>query len=92
MPVYTVFSTSNVPPGHTSWVNVTPQFVVGTRVFTKPRRAFFLEGSLGHFSSASLGAQSRLQRHLAFYRRLQLFKIATQMNRSLVHGRPKIPC
>lgn len=53
-----VFSTSNVPPGDTSWVNFTPQFVVGTRVFTKPRRAFFFEGSLGHLSSASLGTHN----------------------------------
>jgi lipid A 3-O-deacylase len=53
-----VFSTSNVPPGDTSWVNFTPQFVVGTRIFTKPRRAFFFEGSLGHLSSASLGTHN----------------------------------
>jgi len=53
-----VFSTSNVPPGDTSWVNFTPQFVVGTRVFTKPRHAFFFEGSLGHLSSASLGVHN----------------------------------
>jgi len=53
-----VFSADNVPPGNTSWVNFTPQFVVGTRVFTKPRRAFFFEGSLGHLSSASLGVHN----------------------------------
>ena len=53
-----VFSTNNVPPGDTSWVNFTPQFVVGTHVFTKRRRAFFFEGSLGHLSSASLGAHN----------------------------------
>jgi lipid A 3-O-deacylase len=53
-----VFTTSNVPPGDTSWVNFTPQFVVGTRMFTRPRRAFFFEGSLGHLSSASLGAHN----------------------------------
>lgn len=53
-----VFSTKNVPPGDTSWVNFTPQFVVGTRVFTKRRRAAFFEGSLGHLSSASLGAHN----------------------------------
>ncbi|HUJ30188.1 MAG TPA: acyloxyacyl hydrolase [Candidatus Acidoferrum sp.] len=50
-----VFSTDNVPPGDTSWVNFTSQFVVGTRIFTKPRRAFFFEGELGHISNASLG-------------------------------------
>lgn len=53
-----VFTTQNVPPGDTSWVNFTPQFVVGTRVFTRPRRAFFFEGSLGHLSSASLGTHN----------------------------------
>lgn len=50
-----VFTTRNVPPGDTSQVNFTPQFVAGTRIFTKPRRAFFVEGSLGHMSNASLG-------------------------------------
>jgi lipid A 3-O-deacylase len=53
-----VFSTNNIPPGDTSWVNFTPQFVVGTHVFTQRRRAFFFEGSLGHLSSASLGAHN----------------------------------
>lgn len=50
-----VFTTSNVPPGDTSPVNFTSQLVVGTRVFTRPRRAFFFEGALGHLSNASLG-------------------------------------
>jgi lipid A 3-O-deacylase len=53
-----VFSTDNIPPGDTSWVNFTPQFVVGTRVFAKRRRSAFFEGSLGHLSSASLGAHN----------------------------------
>jgi lipid A 3-O-deacylase len=50
-----VFTTANIPPGDTSQVNFTPQFVVGTRIFTKRGRAFFFEGSLAHLSSASLG-------------------------------------
>ena len=51
-----VFSTSYVPPeGKTSIVNFTPQAVAGTRLFVKPRRALFFEGSLGHLSSASIG-------------------------------------
>jgi lipid A 3-O-deacylase len=50
-----VFTTNNIPPGNTSYVNFTPQFVVGTHVFAKPRRAVFFEGSLAHLSSASLG-------------------------------------
>jgi lipid A 3-O-deacylase len=53
-----VFSTDNVPPGDTSWVNFTSQFVVGAHVFTKRRRAFFVQGELGHLSSASLGAHN----------------------------------
>jgi lipid A 3-O-deacylase len=53
-----VFTTKNIPPGDTSWVNFTPQFVVGTRVFTRERRAIFFEGSLAHLSSASLGAHN----------------------------------
>ncbi|HXW55396.1 MAG TPA: acyloxyacyl hydrolase [Candidatus Cybelea sp.] len=50
-----VFTTNNIPPGNTSYVNFTPQFVVGTHLFTRPRRAVFFEGSLAHLSSASLG-------------------------------------
>src|SRR5271168_860722 len=50
-----VFSTSNVPPGATSQINFTPQFVMGTHLFVKPRRVFFIEGSIAHLSSASLG-------------------------------------
>lgn len=53
-----VFTTHNVPPGDTSWVNFTPQFVVGTRVFTQNRHAFFVEGSIAHLSSASLGSHN----------------------------------
>ena len=50
-----VFTTRNIPPGDTSQVNFTPQFVVGTHIFTANRRAIFFEGSLTHLSSASLG-------------------------------------
>jgi lipid A 3-O-deacylase len=50
-----VFSKSNVPPGDTSKVNFTPQFVVGSHYFFEKHRALFFEGSLGHLSSASLG-------------------------------------
>jgi lipid A 3-O-deacylase len=50
-----VFSKSNVPPGDTSQINFTPQFVVGSHYFFKRKRALFFEGSLGHLSSASLG-------------------------------------
>jgi lipid A 3-O-deacylase len=50
-----VFSKSNVPPGDTSQINFTPQFVVGSHYFFERKRALFFEGSLGHLSSASLG-------------------------------------
>jgi lipid A 3-O-deacylase len=50
-----VFTTTNIPPGDTSWVNFTPQFVVGTRIFRSNGHAIFIEGSLAHLSSASLG-------------------------------------
>jgi lipid A 3-O-deacylase len=50
-----VFTTSNIPPGDTSQVNFTPQFVAGTRIFTSHHHAVFFEGSLAHLSSASLG-------------------------------------
>lgn len=53
-----VFTASNIPPGNTSQVNFTPQFVVGTRIFTKNSHALFFEGSLAHLSSASLGARN----------------------------------
>ncbi len=53
-----VFTTSNIPPGNTSHVNFTPQFVMGTHVFTRRNRAIFFEGSLAHLSSASLGARN----------------------------------
>lgn len=50
-----VFSSRKVPPGDTSRVNFTPQFVFGTHVFVKPRRALIFEGSIAHLSNASLG-------------------------------------
>lgn len=53
-----VFTTQNIPPGNTSWVNFTPQFVIGTRVFRDQRHAFFAEGSIAHLSSASLGSHN----------------------------------
>ncbi|MGH9733391.1 MAG: acyloxyacyl hydrolase [Candidatus Acidiferrales bacterium] len=53
-----VFTTQNIPPGDTSWVNFTPQLVIGMRVFRPNRHAFFIEGSIAHLSSASLGAHN----------------------------------
>lgn len=53
-----VFTTHEIPPGDTSWVNFTPQLVIGARVFRANRHAFFVEGSIAHLSSASLGAHN----------------------------------
>jgi lipid A 3-O-deacylase len=53
-----VFSTSNVPPGDTSYVNFTSQFVSGAHIFLKPRQALFVETAIGHLSSASLGVHN----------------------------------
>lgn len=50
-----VFSRDNIPPGDTSQVNFTSQFVTGARVFLKNGRTIFFEDAVGHFSSASLG-------------------------------------
>jgi hypothetical protein len=50
-----VFSRANVPPGDTSQINFTPGAAFGANVFLKPRRALFVEGNVGHLSSASLG-------------------------------------
>jgi lipid A 3-O-deacylase len=53
-----LFSTHNVPPGDTSYVNFTPQAVFGTHVFLKKGRALVLETAIVHHSSASLGTQN----------------------------------
>jgi lipid A 3-O-deacylase len=50
-----VFTTSNVPPGNTSTINFTPGLEFGTRMFVKPRHAFFAEANFGHLSNASIG-------------------------------------
>jgi hypothetical protein len=53
-----VFTTSNVPPGDTSSVNFTPQWVFGVRSFSRTGRALFFESSIAHLSNASLGAHN----------------------------------
>jgi hypothetical protein len=53
-----LFSTRNVPPGDTSWVNFTPQAAVGVNVFVKPGGAAVIEGAYVHHSNAGLGAQN----------------------------------
>lgn len=50
-----VFTRENVPPGNTSQVNFTPGIAFGSNIFVKPHRALFVEGSIAHLSSASLG-------------------------------------
>jgi hypothetical protein len=49
-----VFTTSNIPPGRTSWVNFSPQAGIGARWFRKERQAMFMEWSIVHHSDAGL--------------------------------------
>jgi len=51
-----LFTTRNVPPGNTSWVNFTPQGGVGAHIFLRRGRALLVEGSVVHHSNAELGA------------------------------------
>lgn len=53
-----LFSTRNVPPGDTSYVNFTPQGAFGVHIFNKPGQALLLEGAIVHHSNASLGTQN----------------------------------
>ncbi len=53
-----LFSTHNVPPGNTSYVNFTPQGVLGAHIFLKQGRALIVEGAIVHHSNASLGNQN----------------------------------
>ena len=50
-----LFSTHNIPPGNTSYVNFTPEGVVGVHIFAREGRAVQLEGGIIHHSNASLG-------------------------------------
>ena len=50
-----LFSTGNLPPGNTSWVNFSPQAAVGANLFLRRGRALRLEGAYVHHSSAGLG-------------------------------------
>jgi len=53
-----LFTTHNIPPGNTSYVNFTPGAAFGAHFFTRRGRALQLEGSVIHHSSASLGTQN----------------------------------
>jgi lipid A 3-O-deacylase len=53
-----LFSTRNLPPGNTSWVNFTPQAAVGANFFVKSRGAFTFEGAYVHHSNAGLGTDN----------------------------------
>jgi hypothetical protein len=53
-----VFSTHNVPPGNTSYVNFTPQAAVGAHFFVKPGQAISFEGAAMHESNAKLGTEN----------------------------------
>ena len=50
-----LFSTQNLPPGQTSWVNFTPQTSIGANFFIGRGRAFSFEGADVHHSNADLG-------------------------------------
>lgn len=50
-----LFTTSNVPPGDTSYVNFTPQGALGFRFFRRPKRSWNFEIQAVHHSNASLG-------------------------------------
>jgi lipid A 3-O-deacylase len=50
-----VFSRDKVPPGPTSNINFTPGAAFGANFFLKNRTSFFIEGNVGHLSSASIG-------------------------------------
>jgi lipid A 3-O-deacylase len=50
-----LFTTSNVPPGNTSYVNFTPQLALGFRFFSRPKRSWNFEIQGVHHSNASLG-------------------------------------
>jgi hypothetical protein len=49
-----LFSTRNLPPGNTSWVNFTPQAAFGANLFLKPGKALVIETSYVHHSNAGL--------------------------------------
>jgi lipid A 3-O-deacylase len=51
-----LFSTRNLPPGNTSWVNFTPQAALGANIFVKRDRAVLVEGAYVHHSNAGLGS------------------------------------
>jgi hypothetical protein len=53
-----LFSTENLPPGKTSWVNFSPQASLGTFRFFKSGTALFVEGSYVHHSNARLGTEN----------------------------------
>lgn len=50
-----LFTTHNVPPGNTSWMNFTPQGAFGAHIFLRRGRALLLEGAVVHHSNAGLG-------------------------------------
>jgi hypothetical protein len=49
-----LFSTRNLPPGNTSWVNFTPQVAMGADIFFNRGRALVVEGAYVHHSNAGL--------------------------------------
>ncbi len=53
-----LFSTSNLPPGNTCWVNFTPEAAFGANIFLKAGQALRVEAAFVHHSNAGLGARN----------------------------------
>ena len=51
-----LFSTRNLPPGDTSWVNFTPEAALGAHIFLRKHSALLIEGAYVHHSNAGLSA------------------------------------
>jgi lipid A 3-O-deacylase len=51
-----LFTTGNLPPGNTSWVNFTPQAALGANLFLRPGKALSIEGAYVHHSNAGLSS------------------------------------
>jgi lipid A 3-O-deacylase len=53
-----LFTTRDIPPGNTSWVNFTPEAAFGANIFLRQGRALRVEGAYVHHSNADLGTQN----------------------------------
>jgi hypothetical protein len=62
-----LFSTRNLPPGNTSWVNFTPEAALGDHIFLKPGKALLIEVAYVHHSNAGLSAYNPGYNASAFF-------------------------